>query len=86
MFGNNEKIEIITKITKTYTIELDLLIKDKLNSISSKSFGNVKPTIISTEEIRNAIQEYKQENQIYTEILMNNSIEIALSFKSKKLK
>ncbi len=85
MFNNTEKQETETKQIKIYTTELDVMIKEKLNAISAKSFGNVKPTIISIDEIKNAILEYKQENQIYTEIMMNNCVEIALSFKSKQI-
>jgi hypothetical protein len=82
---SSDKVETKREERKIYTTELDSMIKDKLNSISAKSFGNSKPTIISIEEIKCAILDYKQENQIYNEILMNNAVEIALSFKSKKL-
>lgn len=56
-------------------------VKAKLHSIGAKGYGEVQPTVITLDEIRSAINEYKNENQIYTEITMLNCMELALSFK-----
>jgi hypothetical protein len=61
--------------------EVDENIKAKLQSIASKGHGATQPKVITLEEIKKAINEWKLENQIYSqEITLNNCTELSLSF------
>jgi hypothetical protein len=62
--------------------EMDESIKLKLQSIASKGHGATQPKVITIEEIKKAINEWKLENQIYSqEITLNNCMELSLSFR-----
>lgn len=57
-------------------------IQTKLHNIANKGYGISQPTIISLEEIQNAINEWKTENQIYSqEITSSTCTELSMSFK-----
>ena len=61
---------------------VDETIKEKLHGMANNGFGATKPCLITIELIRDAINEYKQENQIYSqEITQTNCVELALSFR-----
>lgn len=61
--------------------EVDENIKAKLQNIASKGHGATQPKVITLEEIKKAINEWKLENQIYSqEITLNNCTELSLSF------
>lgn len=65
-----------------YTNKLDEDIKEKLYKLANKGYDIIKPTLITKEVIKNAIENYKNEYQIYTDINMENCKEISLSFKN----
>lgn len=72
--GKKELIKFIPPI--------DDAIQNKLHSISNKGYGASQPTIISLEEIQNAINEWKNENHIFSqEITPSTCTELSLSFK-----
>ena len=56
-------------------------IKNKLYEIASKGYGFAKPKVITIDLIKDAIEEYKNENHIFYEVNMTNCKEISLSFK-----
>ena len=61
---------------------IDDAIENKLHSIANKGYGVTQPTIISLEEIQNALNEWKSENQIYSQdINPSTCTELAMSFK-----
>lgn len=64
-----------------YTTSLEDTIKNKLYQIASKGYGVSKPKVITIDLIKDAIEEYKNENHIFYEVNMENCKEIALSFK-----
>jgi Leucine-rich repeat (LRR) protein len=77
--GNLVKIEEKPKIA--FIKSVDESIKTKLYSIASKGYGSSQPKIITIEEIKKAIGEWKLENQIYSqEITLGNCLELSLSF------
>lgn len=79
--GRVEKVEEKTLIT--YIPPMEESIKDKLHSLANKGFGAAVPTVITLEELKNAISEWKQEKQIYSqEITLANCTEISLSYKN----
>lgn len=81
LLGKNKGENQVQKQMIIYTTPLEDNIKDTLKSIASKGYGSLKPTLITIEEVKKAINEYKQENQIYSDINMNNVTELSLSFK-----
>jgi hypothetical protein len=64
-----------------YTTVLEDSIKNKLYEIASKGYGFAKPKVITIDLIKDAIEEYKNENHIFYEVNMTNCKEISLSFK-----
>lgn len=78
---NQETKEKEEKKEIVYTTPLEASIKSKLYEIANKGFGVPKPTLITKNTIKEAIEEYKNEYQIYTEVNMSNCKEISLSFK-----
>ena len=81
LLGKNKNDNQVQKQLDIYTIPLEDNIKSNLNAIASKGYGSIKPTLITIEEVKKAINEYKQENQIYSDINMHNVTELSLSFK-----
>lgn len=60
---------------------VDEVIKTKLYSISNKGYSATQPKIITIEEIKKSIAEWKLENQIFSqEITLANCTELSLSF------
>lgn len=65
-----------------YIKPVDESIKEKLHSMAKSGFGAAKPCLITIECIIDAINEWKQEKQIYSlEITQSNCTELALSFR-----
>ena len=61
--------------------DVEETIKTKLYNIASKGYGATQPKVITIEEIKKAINEWKLENQIYSqEISLSNCLELSLSF------
>ncbi len=61
--------------------EIDENIKSKLYPIANKGYGAHQPKIITIEEIKKAISEWKLENQVFSqEITIANCKELSLSF------
>jgi Leucine-rich repeat (LRR) protein len=76
-----EKVEEKAKIT--YITTIDDKTKEKLYSMSNSGFGAVQPTVITIELLKEAISDWKQEKQIYSqEITLANCTEMFLSFKT----
>lgn len=66
----------------TFIKEVDPSIKTKLQDMALGGFGTSKPCLITIELIKDAIEEYKQEKQIYSlEITQTSCTELALSFR-----
>lgn len=64
-----------------YTTALDTSIIQNLYEIANKGYGIAKPTLITKKTIQTAIEEYIEENQIFTEVTMTNCKELSLSNK-----
>lgn len=61
---------------------VDETIKEKLHGMANNGFSGAKPCLITIELIKDSINEWKQEKQIYSqEITQTNCTELALSFK-----
>ena len=67
----------VEKQIPNYASSLDESMKQKLYSIANK----IDPQVITIDLIKKAINEYKQEKQIYTEVTIPNCSELALSYK-----
>ena len=79
LFGGNKKEE---KKLIEFIKPVDESIKSKLHNMASGGFGGIKACLITIELIRDAIAEWKQEKQIYSqEITQTNCTELALSFR-----
>lgn len=81
ILGENKNETSTKKAMTIYTTPLDETMKTKLHTLAGKGNSSVQPTLITIEVIKNALNEYKLENQIYTEITIQNCIELSLSFK-----
>ena len=66
----------------THTSNFDEDIKEKLYELANKGYDVVRPTLITKNVINSAIEDYKNEYQVFTEINMSNCKEISLSFKN----
>ena len=65
-----------------YIKPVDETIKEKLHGMAGSGFGAAKPCLITIELIKDAINEWKQEKQIYSqEITQTNCTELAMSFR-----
>jgi hypothetical protein len=81
IFNRNKVDKVEEKPMIQFIKPVDALIKEKLHNLGNKGYSSINPTIITIEELKAAINEYKIENQIYTDIGLNNCLELSLSFK-----
>ena len=65
-----------------YIKPVDETIKEKLHGMTGSGFWAAKPRLITIELIKDAINEWKQEKQIYSqEITQTNCTELAMRFR-----
>ena len=80
MFGGPKTEE---KKIEEFIKPVDESIKTKLHGMAGSGLGASEPCLITIELIRDAIAEWKQEKQIFSqEITQTNCTELALSFRN----